>query len=107
MEALEPLGQVVEQRALGLDHARELVDQPLRVVAGVGVGALGEQHPDERARPLALGGGGERGGGELVGGETGLGGAAEHLGDDPGERLGAAPLRRSLARRGCRRRGDW
>ena len=50
VEAVEPLGQVVEQRALGLDHARERVDQPLGVVAGVGVRALGEEDPDERAR---------------------------------------------------------
>ena len=50
VEALEALGQVVEERAFGLDETGEFVDQPLRVVAGVGVGALGEQHADERAR---------------------------------------------------------
>ena len=50
VEALESLGHVVDQRALGLDHAREGVDQPLGVVAGVGVRALREEHADERSR---------------------------------------------------------
>ena len=102
MEPLEPLGQVVEQRALGLDEPRELVDQPLGVVAGVGVRAFGEEHPDEGSRSLALGGRGEGRGGDLVGREPGVGGAAQHLGDDPGQRLGAAPLRRSLGDVGAR-----
>ena len=96
VEALEALGQVVEERPLGFDEARELVAQPLGVVAGVGVGALGEEHPDERPRPLAFGGGGERGGRHLVGRETGVGGPTKHLGDDPGERLGATLLWRAL-----------
>ena len=67
VEAVEALGQVVEQRALGLDEPGELVDQPLGVVAGVGVRALGEEDPDERTRALALRGGGEGRRGELVG----------------------------------------
>ena len=96
MEPVEALGQVVEERALGLDHARERVDQALGVVAGVGVRALGEQDPDERPGPLALRGGGERRGRDLVGGEPGVGRAAQHLGDDPGERLGAAALGRPV-----------
>ena len=96
VEALEPLGQIVEERPLHFDDARELVAQPLRVVAGVGVGALGEEHPDERPRSLALGGGGEGGRGHLVGRETGVGGPTKHLGDDPGERLGATLLWRAL-----------
>ena len=96
MERVEPLGQVVDERALGLDHARERVDQALGVVARVGVRALGEEDADEGPGPLALGGGGERRGGDLVGREAGVGGAAQHLGDDPGQGLGAAPLRRPV-----------
>ena len=96
VEPLEPIGQVVEQRALGLDHARERVDQPLGVVAGVGVRAFREQHPDQRSRVLALGRGGEGGGRQLVGGEAGMGRPADHLGHDPGQRLGPAALRRPL-----------
>ena len=94
VEAFQPVRQVVEQRAFDLDRAPELVAQPFGVVARVGVGALGVQDPDERAWPLALGGGGERGRGELVGGEAGLCGPPQHLGDDARQRLGAAPLRR-------------
>ena len=101
MEPVEPLGKVVEQRAFGLDHPREGVDQALGVVAGVGVGAFGEQHPNERAGSLALGRGGERRGGQLVGREPGVARPAEHLGHDPGQRLGAAPLRRSLGDMGA------
>ena len=71
VEAVEALGQVVEQRALGLDQARERVDEALGVVAGVGVRALGEQDADERPGALALGGGGEGRGGDLVGREPG------------------------------------
>ena len=96
MEPVEPVGQVVEQRALDLDDTRELVDQPLGVVAGVGVRALGEEDADERSRPLALGGGGEGGGGELVGREPGVRRPSQHLGDDPGEGLGAASLGRAV-----------
>ena len=48
------------------------------------------------ARALPLGGRGERGRGDLVGREAGLGAAPEHLGDDPGEGLGAALLRRPI-----------
>ncbi len=96
VEAVEPFGQVVDQRALGLDHAGERVDQPLGVVARVGVRALGEEDADERPGPLALGGRGERRGGDLVGGEPGVRRAAEHLGDDAGEGLRAAALRRPV-----------
>ena len=96
VEALEPLGQVVEERALGLDQPGELVDEPLGIEAGVGVRAFGEQHPDERSRSLAFRGGGEGGRGQLVGREAGVGRAAEHLGHDPGQRLGATPLWRAI-----------
>ena len=40
-EAIESLRQVIEEAALGFDEARELVAEPLGVVAGVGVRALG------------------------------------------------------------------
>ena len=93
MEALEPVGQVVEQRALDVDRAAELVGQALGVVAGVGARALGEEDADMRPRTLALGGRGERGGGQLVGGEARLGRPAEHLRDDARQRLRAATLR--------------
>ena len=96
VEAVEPVGQVVDERALGLDHLGERVDQALGVVAGVGAGALGEQDPDQRPRVLALRGGGEGRGRDLVGGEPGVGGASEHLGDDPGQGLRAAALRRAV-----------
>ena len=45
-----------------------------------------------RARALALGRCGEGGRRNLIGGEAGMGRAAQHLGDEPGERFGAAPL---------------
>ena len=96
VEPVEPLGQVVEERAFGFDHAGELVDQPLGVVAGVGAGALGEQDADEGAGSLALGRGGEGRRGHLVGGEARVRGAAQHLGDDPGKRLRPAALRRPI-----------
>ena len=96
VEPVEPVGQVVEQRALDLDPAVERDAEPLGVVAGVGVRALGEEDLDERTRALPLGGRGERGRSHLVGREAGLGAAPEHLGDDPGKRLGAALLRRPI-----------
>ena len=96
VEPLEPVGQVVQECALGLDHARERVDQPFGVVAGVGVRAFREQHADQAARVLALGGGGEGRGGQLVGREPGVRRPAGHLRHDPGQRLGAAALRRAL-----------
>jgi hypothetical protein len=96
VEPVEPIGQVVEQRALDLDPAVERDAEPLGVVAGVGVRALGEQDLDERARALSLRGRGERGRGDLVGRKAGLGTAAEHLGDDPGKRLRTALLRRPV-----------
>ena len=102
VEALEAIGQVVEQRPLGFDQPRELVAQPLGVEAGVGVGAFGVEHPDERSRPLAFRGGRERGRGQLVRGETGVGCATKHLGDDPGERLGATLLWRAFGDVGAR-----
>ena len=96
VEAVQAFWQVVDERALGLDEPRELVDEPLRVVARVGVRAFGEEDADQRTGPLAFRRGGERGRGHFVGGETGMGRATEHLRDDPGERLGAASLRRSI-----------
>ena len=89
VEPFQPVGQVVEQRALDLDDPRELGHQALGVIAGVRVRALGEQHPDEGSRPAPLGGGGEGRGGDLVRGEPGLGSASQHLGDDPRQRLRA------------------
>ena len=96
MEPVEPLGQVVDERALGLDHAGERVDEALGVVAGVGAGAFGEQDPDERSGTLPLRRGGERRGRDLIGGEPGVRRAAQHLGDDPGEGFRAAALRRPI-----------
>ena len=96
VEAIETFRHVVDEGALDLDEAREGIDQSLGVVAGVGAGALGEQDPDEWTRTLALGGGGEGRGGDLIGREAGVGGTAQHLGDDPGERLRATPLRRPV-----------
>ena len=99
VEALEPVGQVVEQRALGLDQPGELVDQPLGVVAGVGVRALGEEDPDERTGSLALGGGGEGRRGQLVGGE-----ARRARRDGASRRRSRpAPRRRAAAAAGRRR----
>jgi hypothetical protein len=51
---------------LGLDHAGNGVDEALRVVAGIGVRAFGEEDADEWPGPLALRGSGERRGGDLV-----------------------------------------
>ena len=96
VEPFEAIRQVVEKGALGLDHAREGIDEALGVVAGVGVRALGEEDVDERPRPLALGGGREGRAGELVGGEPGVGGPAEHLGHDARQGLGAASLGRPI-----------
>ena len=57
MEPVEAVGEVVEQRALGLDQVRRTPCQALGVVAGVGVRALGEEDLDLGARaacaPLA------------------------------------------------------
>ena len=50
VEPVEPLREVVEQRALDLDPAVERLVEALGVVARVGVRALGEQDLDERAR---------------------------------------------------------
>ena len=49
VELVEALRDVIDERALGLDHAREGVDQPLGVVARVGARALGEEDADQRA----------------------------------------------------------
>ena len=92
VEPVEPLGQLVEERALGLDQAGELAVQALGVVAGVGGRALGEEDADLLARPLALRGRGVGGGRDLVGREAGLGGAPEHLRDDAAERLRPAAV---------------
>ena len=70
--------------------------EALGVVAGIGVRALGEEDVDERPRPLALGGGREGRAGELVGGEAGVGGPAQHLGHDARQGLGAASLGRPI-----------
>ena len=86
VEALQPVWQVVEQGALGLDP-REGVDEPFRVVAGVCIGALGEQDTDERSGPFSFRGRGKRGGRQLVRGEPGMGGASQHLGHDACQRL--------------------
>ena len=96
VELVETLGQVVDQRALGFDHAGERVDQPLGVVAGVGAGAFGEEDPDEGSRSLAFGRRGEGRRGDLVGGETGVRSAPQQLGDDACQCLAAATLRRSI-----------
>ena len=73
---------LVEERALGLDLARELIVQALGVVARVGGRALGEEHAHLLARALPLRGRGVRRGRDLVGREAGLGGASQHLRDD-------------------------
>ena len=92
VEALEPLVDLLEERALGVDRPREGLGDPLGVVAGVGLRAFGEQDLDERAGALPLGGRGERRRRDLVRGEAGGGRPTEHLVDDPGQRLGTAPL---------------
>jgi hypothetical protein len=92
VEALEPLVDLLEERALGVDRPREGLGDPLRVVAGIRLRAFVGADLNQRARPLPLRGGGERGRRDLVRPEPGLGRAAEHLGDDPGQRLGTAPL---------------
>ncbi len=96
VELVETLGQVVDERALSLDHAGERVDEALRVVAGIGVRAFGEEDTHEWPGSLALRGSGECRGGDLVSGEAGVGGATKQLGDDPGQRLIAASLRRTV-----------
>ncbi len=93
MEALEPIGQVVEQRALDLDLTWEGVVEARGVIARVGVRALGEEDVDERAGALPLGGCREGCRRDLVRGEARLRRAAQHLGDDPGEGFRAATLR--------------
>jgi hypothetical protein len=77
VKSLEALRDLVEERALGLDRARELVVQSFGVVARVGGGALREEDMDLLARPLPLGCRGVRGGGDLIGREPGLGGATQ------------------------------
>ena len=96
MEPVEAFRQVIEQRALDLDDVREFGREPLRVVAGIGAGALREKHPHVRARALPLGCSGERGRRNLIGGEAGVGCAPEHLGDEPGKRFGTTPLGRPI-----------
>jgi hypothetical protein len=96
MEPLEPVWEVVEEGAFGLDQVGKRVAQPLCVIAGVGVRAFGEEDLDllPGSLPLARGGEGRRR--DLVGREAGDGRPAEHLGDDPRERLRATPLRRPI-----------
>ena len=94
--AVESLGELLEQHAHRLDPVRERLGDALGVDGRVGGRALGEQHAHERPRPLALGGGGERRLGDLVGREAQLGGPAERLRDDPCERVRAAPHRRPV-----------
>ena len=101
VEPLEPLRQIVEKRAFGFDRPREGVDQAFGVVARVGVRALGEQDPNERAGSLPLGGCRERGRSQLVCGEPGMGSPAQHLGHDPGQRLRSAALRRPVGDMGA------
>ena len=104
VEAIEALGQVVEQRALGLDEPGELVDQPLGIEAGVGVRAFGVEDPDEGPGTLALRRGRERGRGDLVGREPGVGRAPEHLGHDARRGLRRRAAAAAGRRHGCRRR---
>jgi hypothetical protein len=66
------------------------------IVGRIGGGALGEDDPGHGHRSLALGRRGERGGGDLVGRKAGRGRSPDHLGDDPGEGLGPAPLGRPI-----------
>ena len=96
VEPVQPVREVVEQRALDLDPAVEGLVQPLGVVARVGVRALREEHLDQRARPLPFRRRGKGSRRDLVGRESGLGSAPDHLGDDPGEVLRAALLRRPV-----------
>ena len=93
VEPIEPLRQVVEERALHLDPAVECLVQALGVVAGVGIRALGEQDLDEGAGPFALRRRRERSGRDLVGCEARL-----------RPRAGASP-RRSRARASAPRFG--
>ena len=96
MEPVETLADLVEQGAFGLDRSRERFGNPFRVVAGVRLGALGEQDPHQRSRPLPLGRRGERRRGDLVGREPGRSRPAEHLGHDPGEGFRTAALGRPI-----------
>ena len=101
MEPVEPLDDLIEERALGFDHPGEGLGDPLGVVGGVGLRALGEEDPDEGSRAASLGRRREGGGRDLVGREPGRGGPAEHLGDDAGEGLGAAALGRTVGDMGA------
>ena len=76
----------------------------IRSASTVGVGgrALGEQDPDVRPGPLAVGGGGERRLGHLVGGEPECGGAPQRLGHDAGQRVRPAAHRRPVHHPGAR-----
>ena len=85
-----------------LDPLWERLDDPLGVEGRVGARALGEQHPHQRPGALVLGRGGERGLGDLVGREAQLGGPAQRLRDDPGQRVGAPPDRRPVDDAGAR-----
>ena len=96
VEPIEPIGQIVDERALDLDQVRERVDQSLGVIAGVRARALGEQDADQRTRPLPFRGRGKGRGGHLVGGVPGMGRPAQDLRDDPRQRLRAALLRGPL-----------
>ena len=102
VEPVEALGHVVDERALGLDQARKGVHEPLRVVAGVGAGALGEEDAHERPGALALRGRGERGGCDFVRGEPGVRRSSKHLGHDARECLRSAPLGRAIGHVGAR-----
>ena len=83
MVPVEALRELVEQDGCDLDPVGEGLGDALGVHVGIGSGALGEQDAHVRAGPLALGGGGERGLGNLVGREAKLGRAAQGLRDDP------------------------
>ena len=96
VEALEPLRDVLQEGALGLDAVGEGLVDPRGVVRRVGAGALREQDPDRGPGAFALACGRERGRGRFIGREPGARRLAKHLGDDPAERVLAPPERRPI-----------
>ena len=105
MEPLEAVRQVVEERALDVDHVGEDVGEPLRVIARVGVRALGEEDLDlgpGRLRSLAAANAADATSSALKPAS-----AARRIISATIPARASAPRRcGGRWRRGCRRRGD-